>query len=50
MALQRTALSAAALIVIGALSWRGWLQTSYWRDSETLFTHALAVTSNNDVA
>src|SRR3989440_7875239 len=47
---QRTALSAAALIVIGALSWRGWLQTSYWRDSETLFTHALAVTSNNDVA
>ncbi len=27
-----------------------WLQTSYWRDSETLFTHALAVTSNNDVA
>ena len=26
------------------------LQTSYWRDSETLFTHALAVTSNNDVA
>jgi len=47
---QRTALSAAALIVIGVLSWRGWLQTSYWRDSETLFTHALAVTSNNDVA
>ena len=27
-----------------------WLQTSYWRDSQTLFTHALAVTSNNDVA
>jgi tetratricopeptide (TPR) repeat protein len=47
---QRIALGAAALIVIGALSWRGWLQTSYWRDSETLFTHALAVTSNNDVA
>ena len=47
---QRMALGAAALIVVGALSWRGWLQTSYWRDSETLFTHALAVTSNNDVA
>jgi tetratricopeptide (TPR) repeat protein len=44
------ALGVAALIVIGALSWRGLLQTSYWRDSETLFTHALAVTSNNDVA
>src|SRR5205823_10196906 len=25
-------------------------QTSYWRDSETLFKHALAVTTNNDVA
>jgi protein O-mannosyl-transferase len=47
---QRMALGAAALVVVGALSWRGWLQTSYWRDSETLFTHALAVTSNNDVA
>jgi protein O-mannosyl-transferase len=47
---QRIALGAAALIVIGALSWRSWLQTSYWRDSETLFTHALAVTTNNDVA
>src|SRR5207244_8482762 len=44
------ALGVAALIVVGVLSWRGWLQTSYWRDSETLFTHALAVTSNNDVA
>jgi protein O-mannosyl-transferase len=47
---QRMALGVAGLIVVGALSWRGWLQTSYWRDSETLFTHALAVTSNNDVA
>jgi tetratricopeptide (TPR) repeat protein len=47
---QRMALSAAALVVVGVLSWRGWLQTSYWRNSETLFTHALAVTTNNDVA
>lgn len=47
---QRIALSSAAVLTIGALSWRAWLQTSYWRDSETLFTHALAVTSNNDVA
>ena len=47
---QRTALGAAALLVIGTLSWRAWLQTSYWRDSENLFTHALAVTNNNDVA
>jgi protein O-mannosyl-transferase len=47
---QREILSASAAIIIGVLSWRAWIQTSYWRDSETLFTHALAVTSNNDVA
>ena len=47
---QRILLGAAALLVIGALSWSGWIQTSYWRDSERLFTHALAVTRNNDVA
>jgi len=43
-------LSAAALLTIGLLSWGAWVQTSYWRDSERLFTHALAVTRNNDVA
>ena len=47
---QRMALGIAALIVVSALSWCCWLQASYWRDSETLFTHALAVTRNNDVA
>jgi Tfp pilus assembly protein PilF len=43
-------LGAAALLVVAALSWCAWIQTSYWRDSETLFRHALAVTANNDVA
>jgi tetratricopeptide (TPR) repeat protein len=38
------------MLTIGVLSWRAWIQTSYWRDSETLFRHALAVTTNNDVA
>ncbi len=47
---QREILSASAAVIISLLSWRAWIQTSYWRDSETLFTHALAVTSNNDVA
>jgi tetratricopeptide (TPR) repeat protein len=47
---QRILLAAAALLVIAALSWGAWIQTSYWRDSETLFTHALAVTKSNDVA
>ena len=48
--LQRMVLGIAALIVVSALSWCCWRQASYWRDSETLFTHALAVTRNNDVA
>ena len=47
---QRTILSVAALIVISLLSLCAFVQTSYWRDSETLFKHALAVTRNNDVA
>jgi tetratricopeptide (TPR) repeat protein len=47
---QRVALAGAAVVTLAALTWRAWLQTSYWRDSETLFTHNLAVTNNNDVA
>jgi protein O-mannosyl-transferase len=47
---QREILSVGAVIIIGVLGWRAWIQTSYWRDSETLFNHALAVTANNDVA
>jgi protein O-mannosyl-transferase len=47
---QRIILSAAALLTIVVLSGRAWVQTRYWRDSETLFKHALAVTTNNDVA
>ncbi len=47
---KRTILSAAAVLTIGVLSWRAWVQTWYWRDSETLFKHALGVTTKNDVA
>jgi protein O-mannosyl-transferase len=47
---QRTIVSVAALLVLGVLSSCAFVQTSYWRDSETLFKHALAVTKNNDVA
>ena len=47
---ERIALGAASVFIIAALSCCAWLQTSYWSNSETLFTHALAVTSNNDVA
>src|SRR5882724_13683355 len=47
---QLEVLTACATIVIVTLVWCAWVQTSYWRDSETLFKHALAVTTNNDVA
>jgi protein O-mannosyl-transferase len=47
---QRIILSSAGMLTIGVLTFCAWVQTSYWRDSETLFRHALAVTTNNDVA
>ena len=37
----------ASSLVVLVLMGSGWLQTSYWRDGETLWTHALAGTSNN---
>jgi len=42
--------TATAVVIIGALAWAAFIQTSYWRNSETLWTHALAVTSDNDFA
>jgi tetratricopeptide (TPR) repeat protein len=47
---RRATLSTVAVLVIAALSSCAWVQTSYWRNSEILFRHALAVTTNNDVA
>ena len=41
------ALAAVLLVALLALTER---QIQFWRDSETLFRHAVAVTSNNDVA
>src|SRR6476620_9965152 len=41
---------ATAAAIILALAWAAFHQTSYWRNSETLWTHALAVTSDNDAA
>lgn len=37
----------AAVIVLAGLSWR---QVGFWKDNNTLFTHALAVTENNHMA
>ena len=33
-----------------AATWLAWIQTSSWRNTETLWRHALAMTPNNDVA
>jgi len=41
---------AIAGAIIVALSWRAFVQTSYWKNSETLWNHTLAVTTNNDMA
>jgi tetratricopeptide (TPR) repeat protein len=46
---RRQILGVAAAIVITALAWLTWIQSTYWRDSEILWTHTLAVTSDNDV-
>jgi protein O-mannosyl-transferase len=40
----------AAIAVIFALACEAFIQTRYWRNSDTLWTHALAVTSDNDFA
>jgi len=41
------AVGSAIVIILSACAWR---QTTYWRNSETLWTHTLAVTTDNDVA
>jgi protein O-mannosyl-transferase len=41
---------AIGVIVVVAMTWTAFIQTSYWRNSETLWTHALAVTTDNDFA
>jgi tetratricopeptide (TPR) repeat protein len=39
-----------AAVVIGALAWCAWIQTSYWSNTESLWNHALAISADNDVA
>jgi Flp pilus assembly protein TadD len=41
---------AATVVIIFALACGAFVQTRYWRNSKTLWTHALAVTSDNDFA
>jgi tetratricopeptide (TPR) repeat protein len=44
------ALAAAALALLLVLGVRTWSQVGHWRDTRTLFTHALSVTERNWVA
>jgi tetratricopeptide (TPR) repeat protein len=46
----RRVVAVTAPLVIFALAATAFIQTSYWRDGETLWAHALAVTSDNDFA
>jgi tetratricopeptide (TPR) repeat protein len=47
---RKEILVAAASIIIVSLAGCAWKQTTFWRNSETLWTHTLAVTKDNDVA
>jgi tetratricopeptide (TPR) repeat protein len=47
---RRLACSLAAFLVIAGLMACAWRQTSFWRNSETLWSRALACTSRNVVA
>ena len=48
--LSRGIATAGTIVVIAALACTAFTQTSYWRNSETLWAHALAVTTDNDFA
>jgi tetratricopeptide (TPR) repeat protein len=47
---SRKILAVAAVLIIIAFTTRSYSQTSYWRDTETLWKHAIASTSNNYIA
>ncbi|MEY2495489.1 MAG: protein O-mannosyl-transferase [Verrucomicrobiota bacterium] len=47
---RRELLGAGGALAVAALGWTAWVQTGFWRNSETLWTHTLAVTTENEVA
>jgi tetratricopeptide (TPR) repeat protein len=48
--LWRGVATAGTVVIVTALACTAFAQTSYWRNSETLWTHALVVTTDNDFA
>ena len=47
---SRVILASAGVLIITVLIARSYFQTSYWQDTETLWKHASATTSNNYIA
>ena len=47
---RRKVFATAAPLIIAALAWRAWTQTSYWHDTERLWNRTFAVTGRNDLA
>jgi tetratricopeptide (TPR) repeat protein len=47
---RRALVTVITAIAIGSLGARAFAQTAYWKNSETLWNHALVVTGENDVA
>jgi tetratricopeptide (TPR) repeat protein len=47
---RRVIFGGAAAVIIGALALAARIQTSYWSSTESLWQHALQVTTDNDVA
>jgi tetratricopeptide (TPR) repeat protein len=47
---RRAALGILMAAVIGALMVCAWIQTGYWKNSETLWNHTLACTEDNSMA
>jgi Flp pilus assembly protein TadD len=48
--LNKYLLAAGFALVMVSLSLLTWIQTGYWKNTETLFRHAVSVTFNNHVA
>ncbi|HJT45768.1 MAG TPA: tetratricopeptide repeat protein [Chthoniobacterales bacterium] len=47
---RKQILASLGVLIVAALSVVAWKQTTYWRNTESLWTHTLAVTTDNDVA
>ena len=47
---NRAAIGSLVAAALAVLMFCAWKQTAYWQDSETLWTHTLACTTDNDIA